>query len=66
LSFLPRPANMSFPSVTAGAVAAIYDGGLFESAPTVIDLVPGGVATVATVSPTMGSRYDFAVLQPAP
>ena len=66
LAFLPRQATMSYPSVTAGAAATIYDGGLFESAPTGINLVPGGVATIATVALVMGSRHDIAVIQPAP
>jgi hypothetical protein len=67
LSFEPRPANIGFASVTANFLGTVYDGGLFESAPTVV-VVPGAGATstIATVALTMGSRYDIAVIQPAP
>src|SRR6202000_363364 len=34
LYFVPRPANIGFASVTANFVGTVYDGGLFESAPT--------------------------------
>jgi hypothetical protein len=68
LEFEPRPANVGLPSVTAGAVAAIYDGGLFESAPSFAVVGAGG--GVGSIGPTlamiMGGRYDIAIIQPAP
>ena len=66
LEFEPRPANMAFAAATAATAAVIYDGGLFESLPTLVDLVPGGVATLATILPVMGSRPDVTHIQPAP
>jgi hypothetical protein len=67
LSFEPRPANIGLASVTANFTGAVYDGGLFESAPTAV-VVPGvgATSTIATVAFIMGSRGDIAVLQPAP
>jgi hypothetical protein len=67
IAFLPRMANIGFASVTAQFLGTIYDGGLFESAPTVA-VVPGAGATptIATVALTMGSQYDIAVIQPTP
>lgn len=67
LSFEPRPANIGLASVTANFLGAVYDGGLFESAPTAV-VVPGvgATSTIATVAFIMGSRPDIAVLQPAP
>jgi hypothetical protein len=67
LSFEPRPANIGLASVTANFTGAVYDGGLFESAPTAV-VVPGvgATSTIATVAFIMGSRPDIAVLQPGP
>lgn len=66
IAFLPRAANIGS-SVTANQLGTVYDGGLFESAPTVA-VVPafGATATIATVALTMGSQYDIAVIQPTP
>jgi hypothetical protein len=66
LSFMPRPANMTLPTASVATAAVIYDGGLFESAPSVGALPPGGVATLATVLLTMGSKPDIAIIQPGP
>src|SRR5216683_8182303 len=60
LEFEPRPAGFTLPTATIATPAVIYDGGLFESLPTLVDLVPGGVATLATILPIMGSRPDVA------
>lgn len=67
IAWLPRPANIGLASVTANFLGTIYDGGLFQSAPTVV-VVPGAGATptIATVALTMGSFYDIATLQKAP
>lgn len=65
LAWRPRPANIGFGSATAGAVATIYDGGLFEGTPNFI-LVGGAASTVGTVAMIMGSANDFVTLQPAP
>lgn len=66
IAFLPRPANMTLPTASVATAAVIYDGGLFESAPSVGSLPPGGVATLATVLLTMGSRPDIVIIQPGP
>jgi hypothetical protein len=66
LAFLPRQAQISSPSVTAGAVAAVYDGGLFESTPTFLALGTLGASVAPTLAMIMGSRYDIAVIQSAP
>ncbi len=71
LEFEPRPANMVIAgSVTLNGPATIYDGGLFESAPTFVPLLGagGGAAsiTIGTISAIMGSRPDVAHIQPAP
>ena len=67
LAFMPRQAQIGFASVTANFVGTVYDGGLFESAPTVT-VVPGAGATstIATIALNMGSRYDIAIIQPGP
>jgi hypothetical protein len=67
LAFDPRPAQIGLASVTAGFPGTVYDGGLFESAPTVV-VVPGAGATstIATVALVMGSRPDIAIVQPGP
>jgi len=66
IAFMPRPAQISS-SVTANSPGTIYDGGLFEAAPTAV-VVPGvgATATIATIALTMGSFYDIAFIQPAP
>ncbi len=66
LEFEPRPANISAPSVTAGAVAAVYDGGLFESAPTFTVLGALGASVAPTLAMIMGGRADIVILQPGP
>lgn len=75
LSFRPRPADIGLAtaaagSVTAGTAGAIYDGGLFQSAPSGV-LVYGGAAaavsiTTANYALTMGGRADKVTIQPAP
>lgn len=63
LSFEPRPANIG---ATLGTIsnAVIYDGGLFESAPS---FSQGSAGTVsATVAAVMGSRSDIVIIQPGP
>jgi hypothetical protein len=68
LTFEPRPANAAIlgASLSVGAAATIYDGGLFESAPT-FNLV-GNVAgsTAPTLAMVMGGRTDIAIIQPGP
>jgi hypothetical protein len=66
LEFEPRPANMTFPAASVATAGVIYDGGLFESAPTTVMLPASGVATFATILPVMGGRPDISVIQPAP
>lgn len=70
LAFLPRPAQIGFTpantSVSIGTAGAIFDGGLFEGAPSVVGSPNGILTTVATIALTMGSRPDIAVLQQAP
>jgi hypothetical protein len=71
LGFFPRPVNISITgantSVSTNTAGVIYDGGLFLAAPTAVwPAAVGAATTVGTVSLTMGSRSDIAVLQPAP
>ena len=72
LAWLPRQAQVAVTasSVSQGAPATIYDGGLFQSAPTFVALNPGTggtpPTTVAGLTAVMGSRYDIAVIQAAP
>ena len=72
LSWLPRPANIALTpantSVSIGSPAVIYDGGLFELAPTALQATTPGttITTLATVVLTMGSRPDIAIIQPGP
>ena len=66
IAFLPRDAQISAPSVTAGAVAAIYDGGLFEAAPTFLATGTLGGSVAPTLAMVMGSTYDIAKIQQAP
>ena len=66
LELEPRPANISAASVTAGAVAAVYDGGLFESAPTFTVLGALGASVAPTLAMIMGGRPDITIMQPGP
>jgi len=66
IAWEPRPANISAPSVTAGAVATIYDGGLFESAPTFWAIGTLGSSVAPTLAMVMGGRNDIAIIQPGP
>lgn len=71
LAFEPRQANLAFPaSVSVATSAAVYDGGLFEAAPVLVQ-VPSpfpaaGAFTLATPVLVMGSRSDISIIQPAP
>src|SRR5216684_4618296 len=66
LEFEPRPANIGS-SVTINQLGTVFDGGLFESAPTVaVGAAVGAAGTVATVVLTMGSSPDAIFIQPAP
>lgn len=72
LAWDPRPAQIGFTpantSVSIGSPGTVYDGGLFEGAPTIIVLPQSGtsLSTVATIALNMGSRPDIAVIQQAP
>ena len=70
LAWLPRPAQIgltpSNTSVSVGTAGAIFDGGLFEGAPSVVQSPNGILTTVATIGLTMGSRPDIVVVQAAP
>lgn len=72
LAFEPRPANIAVTaaSLSLAAPATIYDGGLFESAPTFSALTVGvGGApptTIAAITAVMGSRADIAIIQGGP
>ncbi len=72
IAWLPRQANVAVTasSLSVAAPATIYDGGLFQSAPSFSALGPiaGGAAptTIAGLTAIMGSRYDIAVIQAAP
>jgi hypothetical protein len=70
IAFEPRPANLAVTaaSVSLAAPATIYDGGLFESAPSISALGPtvGGVFTIAGLTAVMGSRNDIIIIQPGP
>lgn len=66
LAWLPRQAQISAPSVTAGAVAAIYDGGLFQSAPTFLALGTLAGSVAPTLAMVMGGRIDKVDIQAAP
>src|SRR5216684_4016409 len=66
LEFEPRPANIGS-SITINQLGTVFDGGLFESAPTVaVGAAVGAAGTVATVVLTMGSSPDAIFIQPAP
>src|SRR5216684_1420137 len=71
LAFEPRPVNIAFPSsVSVATPAAIYDGGLFEAAPVLVQtpapFPAAGAFTLATPVLVMGSRPDVLHIQPAP
>jgi hypothetical protein len=71
LAFLPRQANIAYPaSVSVATAAVIYDGGLFESAPVLVQIPSpfpaAGAFTLATPVNVMGSRMDIVVIQPTP
>lgn len=72
LAWLPRQANIAVTaaSLSVAAPATVYDGGLFQAAPSFSALSPvlGGAqpTTVAGLTVIMGSRYDIAILQQAP
>ena len=75
LSWKPRPlqagiqvAGTATTTLTAGQAATIFDGGLFEGAPSILLAPLSGTApsTLATLALVMGSRPDIAILQPAP
>lgn len=68
LAFEPRPANAAFTqaSLSVGAAAAIYDGGLFEAAPTFFLAGSVGGSVAPTLAMVMGGRADISILQPAP
>ena len=70
LAWEPRPAQIGLTpantSVSVGTAGAIYDGGLFEGAPSVVVAPNGILTTVATIGLVMGGRYDIAVIQAAP
>jgi hypothetical protein len=68
LAFSPRPANIGLTAATPTVAlpGTIYDGGLFESAPSAMSI--GGIqtSTIATIGLNMGGRGDIAIIQPAP
>jgi hypothetical protein len=70
IAWMPRPANMAVTatSVSLSAPATVYDGGLFQSAPSFSALGPtvGGVFTIAAIGVVMGSRFDITAIQPGP
>lgn len=74
LEFEPRPANIVITpgntSISVATAGTIYDGGLFESAPSVLlTLGAGGggaTTTIATLGLNMGSRPDIAIIQTGP
>lgn len=75
LAFRPRPAQIELAVTAAGTLAAqigtVIDGGLFIGTPNpnlATNPLPAANVTIsgATVSFVMGSRPDFAIVQPAP
>ena len=70
LAFEPRPANVAVTasSVSLAAPLVVYDGGLFESTPSIAALTSttGGLATLAAAAIVMGSRQDIAIITPGP
>lgn len=70
LAWLPRQANIAVTaaSLSLAAPATVYDGGLFQSAPSFAALAApgGGLQTIAGLTAVMGSRYDIAIIQPGP
>jgi len=65
LAFMPRPANITAASLTGAGTPSIYDGGLFESAPTFVAIGAGG-SVGPTLNMVMGSRPDIVIIQPGP
>lgn len=73
LAWMPRPANLAVTaaSLSVAAPATVYDGGLFQGAPSVAaatSISTGGTppTTIAGLTVVMGSRFDIAVIQQAP
>ncbi len=70
LAWMPRPAQIGLTpantSVSIGSAGAIFDGGLFQGAPSGVVSPNGILTTVATVGLVLGSRPDIAVIQAAP
>jgi hypothetical protein len=72
IAWMPRPANAAYAagSVSVATPATVYDGGLFLSAPTILQIpapFPGaGAFTLATPNNVMGSKFDIAAIQPGP
>ena len=71
LAWLPRPANIVYgASVSVGTPATVYDGGLFLSAPTIVQIPTpfpaAGAFTLATPTNVMGSKNDIVIVQPGP
>src|SRR5215472_3153563 len=66
LAFRPRPAQGNYPSLAAGAVANIIDGGLFMSAINVSIQSSGVLGTAPTLVNVLGGRSDIINIQPAP
>lgn len=73
IAWTPRPANVAVTatSLSVAAPATVYDGGLFQSTPSIAAstaLTTGGTppTTIAGLTAVMGSFYDIAVIQPAP
>jgi len=73
IAWLPRQANVAVTasSLSVAAPATVYDGGLFQSAPSIAagtGLTTGGTppTTIAGLTAVMGSAYDIVVIQPTP
>lgn len=73
LAWLPRQAQIGVTpantSVSVGSPGTIYDGGLFQAAPSINLLAPSNAATpstIASIAAVMGSRFDKADIQAAP
>lgn len=69
-NFIPRPMEVLLSGATSlSSVSAIYDGGLFLSAPTLSVAPVGGAiapASTATVTAVYGGVADTVLIQPAP
>jgi hypothetical protein len=57
---------ITYPSLTTGAVGFVIDGGLFMSAPTVVQQGSTPITTAATLANVFGGRSDIVNIQPAP